>query len=83
VVVPVSVTLGVREDGERVVPDMCMAGEEGGASWTEVLASLVRRKMTTPILAIIDGNPGLHAALEKQWPSTSPSRDARRTSCET
>jgi putative transposase len=69
VVVPVLVTLGVREDGERVVLDMRMAGEESGASWSEVLASLTRRKMSTPVLAIIDGNPGLHAALEKQWPS--------------
>jgi transposase-like protein len=69
VVVPVLVTLGVRDDGERLILDMRMAGEESGASWSEVLASLTRRKMSTPVLAIIDGNPGLHAALEKQWPS--------------
>jgi putative transposase len=74
VVVPVLVTLGVREDGERVVLDMRMAGEESGASWSEVLASLTRRKMSTPVLAIIDGNPGLHAALEKQWPSIAIQR---------
>jgi len=74
VVVPVLVTLGVREDGERVILDMRMAGEESGASWSEVLASLVRRKMSTPVLAIIDGNPGLHAALEKQWPSIAIQR---------
>jgi putative transposase len=73
-VVPVLVTLGVREDGERVILDMRMAGEESGASWSEVLASLVRRKMSTPVLAIIDGNPGLHAALEKQWPSIAIQR---------
>jgi putative transposase len=74
VIVPVLVTLGVREDGERVVLDMRMAGEESGASWSEVLASLARRKMSTPVLAIIDGNPGLHAALEKQWPSIAIQR---------
>jgi hypothetical protein len=74
VVVPVLVTLGVREDGERVILDMRMAGEESGASWTEVLASLVRRKMATPVLAIIDGNPGLHAALQQQWPSIAVQR---------
>ena len=73
-VVPVLVTLGVREDGERVILDMRMAGEESGASWSEVLASLVRRKMSTPVLAIIDGNPGLHAALEEQWPSIAIQR---------
>jgi putative transposase len=74
VVVPVLVTLGVREDGERVILDMRMAGEESGASWSEVLASLVRRKMSTPVLAIIDGNPGLHAALQQQWPSIAIQR---------
>jgi putative transposase len=74
VVVPVLVTLGVREDGERVILDMRMAGEESGASWGEVLASLVRRKMSTPVLAIIDGNPGLHAALQQQWPSIAIQR---------
>lgn len=74
VVVPVLVTLGVREDGERVILDIRMAGEESGASWTEVLASLVRRKMATPVLAIIDGNPGLHAALQQQWPSIAIQR---------
>ena len=74
VVVPVLVTLGVREDGERVILDMRMAGEESGASWTEALASLVRRKMATPVLAIIDGNPGLHAALQQQWPSIAIQR---------
>lgn len=74
VVVPVLVTLGVREDGERIILDMRMAGEESGASWSEVLASLVRRKMSTPVLAIIDGNPGLHAALQQQWPSIAIQR---------
>lgn len=74
VVVPVLVTLGVREDGERVILDMRMAGEESGASWSEALSSLVRRKMSTPVLAIIDGNPGLRSALEKQWPSIAIQR---------
>ena len=74
VVVPVLVTLGVREDGERIILDMRMAGEESGASWSEVLGSLVRRKMSTPVLAIIDGNPGLHAALQQQWPSIAVQR---------
>ena len=74
VVVPVLVTLGVREDGERIILDMRMAGEESGASWSEVLASLVRRKMSTPVLAIIDGNPGLHTALQQQWPSIAIQR---------
>lgn len=74
VVVPVLVTLGIREDGERVILDMRLAGEESGASWGEVLSSLVKRNMAAPILVIIDGNPGLRAALQKQWPSIAIQR---------
>ncbi|HYX83068.1 MAG TPA: transposase, partial [Gemmatimonadales bacterium] len=36
--VPVLVTLGVRANGERVVLDMRLVGEESAASWTEVVA---------------------------------------------
>jgi len=66
--VPVLVILGVRADGRRVILDMCMAGEESCASWGELIDGLARRHMKPPILAIIDGNSGLEAALLKQWP---------------
>jgi putative transposase len=68
VVVPVLVSLGVKANGKRVVLDMRLAGEESAASWGEVVASLVRRNLGLPLLALIDGNPGLHAALQRQWP---------------
>jgi transposase-like protein len=68
VVVPVLVSLGVKADGKRVVLDMRLAGEESTASWGEVVASLVRRNLGMPKLALIDGNPGLHDALLRQWP---------------
>jgi transposase-like protein len=74
VVVPVLVTLGVREDGERVILDMRMAGEESAASWGEVIASLTRRNVGRPVLAIIDGNPGLRSALLKEWPTIEVQR---------
>ena len=56
--VPVLVTLGVRANGDRVVLDMRLVGEESAASWTEVVASLVARHLARPVLAVIDGNPG-------------------------
>lgn len=74
VVVPVLVSLGVRADGKRVVLDMRLAGEESAASWGEVVASLVRRNLGLPALALIDGNPGLHAALQRQWPGLAIQR---------
>jgi transposase-like protein len=66
--VPVLVTLGVCADGRRVVLDMRIAGQESEAAWRELLQSLVTRHLGTPALAVIDGNPGLQAALRTQWP---------------
>jgi putative transposase len=66
--VPVLVTLGVRGNGERVVLDLRLVGEESAASWTEVVASLTARHLARPVLAIIDGNPGLMNALRSHWP---------------
>ena len=66
--VPVLVTLGVRANGERVVLDMRLVGDESAASWTEVVASLAARHLARPVLAVIDGNPGLTNALRSHWP---------------
>jgi len=73
-VVPVLVTLGVKATGERIIIDLRLAGEESAASWGEVVASLVRRNIATPALAVIDGNPGLHAALKAHWPGIAIQR---------
>jgi putative transposase len=72
--VPVLVILGVRADGQRVILDMCIAGEESCASWGEQLGGLVKRNMKAPLLAVIDGNSGLEAALLKHWPQINIQR---------
>jgi putative transposase len=72
--VPVLVTMGVCADGRRLVLDMQIAGEESEASWGEVLQSLVARRVGVPMLAVIDGNPGLGAALRAQWPQLAIQR---------
>lgn len=74
VVVPVLVTLGVKESGERIIIDLRLAGQESAASWGEVIASLVKRNIGMPVFASIDGNPGLHAALKAQWPGIAIQR---------
>lgn len=66
--VPVLVTLGIKADGQRVVLDLRLAGQETAAAWAEGIAHLVQRHVGVPVLAIIDGNPGLHAALRLHWP---------------
>ena len=65
--VPVLVTLGTRANGERVVIDLRIAGEESSAAWAEVITALVNRHIGVPELAVVDGNPGLTQALQEQW----------------
>jgi putative transposase len=72
--VPVLVTLGVRGDGERVVLDVRLAGDESTAAWRDVIRSLVDRHVGTPRLAMIDGSAGLATALREQWPSLAIQR---------
>jgi putative transposase len=72
--VPVLVTLGIRAEGQRVVLDMRLAGQETAEAWEEVIAKLVERHVGIPLLAIIDGSPGLHAALRAQWPQIAIQR---------
>jgi transposase-like protein len=72
--VPVLVTLGVCADGHRIVLDIRIAGQESEAAWRELVQSLVARHLGTPALAVIDGNPGLQAALRAQWPQIAIQR---------
>jgi transposase-like protein len=66
--VPVLVTLGIKADGQRIVLDMRLAGQETTHVWQEVAERLAERGVGGPLLAIIDGNPRLPAALRAQWP---------------
>ena len=66
--VPVLVTLGIKADGQRVVLDLRLAGQETTQAWREVIERLGERGVGVPLLAMIDGNPGLHGALRAQWP---------------
>ena len=63
--VPVLVTLGVGADGRRVVLDLRLAGVESEQAWLDAVRTLCARNLGTPMLAIIDGNPGLQAALRR------------------
>jgi len=72
--VPVLVTLGVGADGRRVVLDLRLAGVESEQAWLDAVRTLCARNLGTPMLAIIDGNPGLRAALQTQWPKIAIQR---------
>jgi len=65
---PVLVALGVRENGEKVLLSLMTTGAESADGWQLLLDDLAARKMGRPRLVISDGNTGLAAALERQWP---------------
>jgi putative transposase len=66
--VPVLVTLGVSANGQRAVLDLRLAGGESEQAWLDAVRALAARNLGTPALAVIDGNPGLAAALRMRWP---------------
>jgi putative transposase len=72
--VRVLVTLGVCADGRRVVLDLRLAGVESEQAWLDAMSSLGARNLGAPALAVIDGNPGLAAALKLQWPQIAIQR---------
>ena len=72
--VPVLVTLGVCANGQRVVLDLRLAGVESEQAWLDAVRSLAARNLGAPVLAVIDGNPGLAAALRVQWPKIAIQR---------
>ncbi|MGH9792864.1 MAG: IS256 family transposase [Candidatus Acidiferrales bacterium] len=70
----VLVALGVRENGAKVLLSLLTAGAESADGWQLLLDDLAARNMGRPRLVISDGNPGLAAALERQWPGLAQQR---------
>ena len=67
--ISVLVALGVRRDGQKVLLGLRNMGGESEAAWRAFLDDLVARRLATPDLLIIDGAPGLEAALTALWPT--------------
>jgi putative transposase len=51
-----------------------LCGGESFASWKGCLDALVARGLRAPVLAIIDGNPGLRRAVGLVWPRAAVQR---------
>jgi putative transposase len=66
--VPVLSALGVRLDGRRVLLALEIRTSESEAAWDAVAEDLSGRGVRAPILAVIDGNRGLHQAVKTTWP---------------
>jgi transposase-like protein len=69
-------TLGVCTNGHRVVRDLLLPGAESEQAWLEAVRALATRNLGAPVLAVIDGNLGLSAALKVQWPKFAIQRCA-------
>lgn len=70
----VLVALGVREDGEKVLLSLMIAGAESTEGWQLLLEDLAVRKLGRPRLVISDGHPGLAAARDRVWPGAAHQR---------
>lgn len=73
---PVLAVVGVRRNGEKILLALEIRGGESEDAWREVLEGLVRRGLKKPVLAIVDGNPGLAIALDTVWPGLKRQRCA-------
>ncbi|MFQ6024723.1 MAG: IS256 family transposase [Acidiferrobacterales bacterium] len=67
--ISILIAIGVRRDGSKVVLAIRNMGGESEAAWRAVLDDLVARNLGTPELLIVDGAPGLEAAIAALWPT--------------
>ncbi len=71
---PVLVALAVKADGQKVVLDLELLQSESSECWGGFVEGLVGRGLKRPCLVIIDGNKGLRAAVDKNWPGIEVQR---------
>ena len=61
------VVIGVRADGQKVLLAIKSMGSESTEAWRAVLDNLIRRGLRRPEFLIVDGAPGLEAAIAAVW----------------
>ena len=74
--VPVLTAVAVLADGRKELLALELCGSESGDAWKGFVDDLKARGLRAPLLAIIDGNPGLRQALGRTWPATAVQRCA-------
>ena len=70
--VSVLAALGVRRDGQKVLLAVQHMAGESTAAWRQFLEDLDARGLRQPALVIIDGAPGLEAAVTALWGESLP-----------
>jgi putative transposase len=70
--ISVLAAIGVRRDGQKVLLSIMNMGGESTAAWRQFLADLDARGLKRPEFVIVDGAPGLEAALVALWGDDLP-----------
>ncbi|PWL19995.1 MAG: IS256 family transposase, partial [Altererythrobacter sp. XM-24bin4] len=70
--ISVLAAIGVRRDGQKVLLSIKNMGGESTAAWRQFLDDLDARGMKRPEFVIVDGAPGLEAALVGLWGEELP-----------
>ncbi|MGC9458157.1 MAG: IS256 family transposase [Halothiobacillaceae bacterium] len=70
--VSVLAAIGVRRDGQKVLLSIRNMGGESTAAWSSFLGDLDARGLCRPEFVIVDGAPGLEAALAQLWGEDLP-----------
>ena len=70
--ISVLAAIGVRRDGQKVLISIRNMGGESTAAWSAFLTDLDARGLRRPEFVIVDGAPGLEAALVALWGEDLP-----------
>ncbi|SEO08514.1 Transposase, Mutator family [Paracoccus alcaliphilus] len=70
--ISVLAAIGVRRDGQKVLISIKNMGGESTAAWSQFLTDLDARGLRRPEFVIVDGAPGLEAALVALWGEDLP-----------
>jgi transposase-like protein len=70
--ISVLAAIGVRRDEQKVLLSIMNMGGESTAAWRQFLADLDARGLKRPEFVIVDGAPGLEAALVTLWGDDLP-----------
>lgn len=70
--ISVLAAIGVRRDGQKVLLSIRNMGGESTSAWSSFLGDLDARGLKRPELVIVDGAPGLEAALATIWGEDLP-----------
>ena len=70
--ISVLAAIGVRRDGQKVLLAIKDMGGESKAAWRQFIDDLDARGLTKPEFVIVDGAPGLEAALVALWGDDLP-----------